>query len=64
MIELTKLARHNKACLHFADGRIQQFNDQQLAYAIWLALPKGVHAAFRSAKDRRPVYAWDYVDTR
>jgi len=50
------------ARLYYADGRVIQFADQQLAYAAWLTLPKGVRAAFRGAGDTRPVYPWDYVD--
>ena len=41
---------------------VREFADQSLAYAVWLALPSGVRAAFRAANDTRPVYAWDYVD--
>ncbi|MGD0816187.1 MAG: hypothetical protein ABSA83_21555 [Verrucomicrobiota bacterium] len=51
-----------KAHLHFPDGRVERFDDQKLAYAVWLALPKGVRAAFRGANDTRPVYTWDCVD--
>jgi hypothetical protein len=55
---------HNprKARLYFPDGRAEEFDDQKLAYAVWLALPKGIRAAFRGAKDARPVYPWDCVD--
>ena len=45
-----------------SDGRIDRFNDQHLACLLWLALPKGVRAAFRGANDARPVYPWDYAD--
>jgi hypothetical protein len=51
-----------KARIHYTDGRVQYWDDQALAYAIWLALPKGIRAAFRGAHDDRPVYPWDYVD--
>ena len=53
-------ARKARVC--FLDGRATQFEDQKLAYAVWLALPKGNRAAFRGANDPRPVYRWDYVD--
>jgi len=51
-----------KARVSFPDGRIAHYGDQQLAYAVWLALPRGSRAAFRGANDTRPVYLWDYVD--
>ena len=51
-----------KACLYFRDGTIQEFFDQQLAYAVYLALPRGVRVAFRGAGESRPVLPWDYVD--
>jgi hypothetical protein len=44
------------------NGRVDHFQDQALAYALWLGLPKGVRAAFRGANDSTPVYPWDYVD--
>ena len=51
-----------KARVCFADGRVTHYDDQQLAYAVWLGLPKGMRAAFRGANDPRPVYPWSYVD--
>ena len=51
-----------KARLHFRDGRIEEFANQQLAHAFWLALPRGVQLAFRGVNDTRSVYSWDYVD--
>jgi len=51
-----------KPRLYFPDGRVVQHHDQNLACALWLALPKGTRAAFRGANDTRPVYPWDYVD--
>jgi hypothetical protein len=51
-----------KARLHYPDGRVVHYGDQTLAYRVWLALPKGVRCAFRSAGETRPVYAHDYVD--
>lgn len=41
---------------------VREYQDQALAYAVWLALPKGVRAAFRGAGNTRPVYDWDYAD--
>jgi prepilin-type processing-associated H-X9-DG protein len=55
-------ASPRQARIYFADGHVERFRDQKLAFALWLALPKGVKAAFRGADDRRPVYPWDYVD--
>ena len=51
-----------KARLYYLDGRIEHYNDQKLAFAVWLALPKGVRAPFRGANDNRPLYPWSYVD--
>jgi hypothetical protein len=46
----------------YSDGRVSEFNDEQLAYQTWLSLPRGTRAAFRGNGDQRPVYAWDYAD--
>ena len=51
-----------KARIYFRDGRVEHFENQVLAFAVWLALPRGVMAAFRGVGDHRPVYPWDYVD--
>jgi len=51
-----------KAQVCFPDGSITEYEDQKLAYAVWLALPKGTRAAFRGANDPRPIYPWDYAD--
>ena len=51
-----------KARIYFADGRVVPFRDQPSAFALWLALPKGVKVAFRGVNDQRPVYPWDHVD--
>jgi hypothetical protein len=51
-----------KARVCFPDGRVGHYDDQKLAYAVWLALPKGTRAAFRGANDPRPVYPWDYAE--
>lgn len=45
-------------------SEVREYDDQALAYAVWLGLPKGVRAAFRGAGDTRPVYGWDYADRR
>ena len=50
------------ARIYYGDGRVSEFNDQQLAYLTWLSLPRGTRAAFRGQGDTRPVYAWDYAD--
>lgn len=50
------------ARIHFPDGRVLTFSDQPLAYQSWLALPRGVRAAFRGKGDARPVLPWDYAD--
>ncbi len=52
----------HKARIYYTGGRVQHWDDQALAFAVWLGLPKGVRAAFRGANDTRPVYTWDYVD--
>jgi len=51
-----------KARLYFLDGRVDEYSDNNLAYAVWLALPRGIHVAFRGTNDTRPVYPWDCVD--
>ena len=50
------------ARLHYPNGDIEPFKSQTLAYAVWLALPKGIRVAFRGANDDRPVYPWDHAD--
>ena len=54
----------SKARIFFNDAlsRIRDYDDQRLAYAVWLALPKGVRAAFRGKNDLTPVYSHDFVD--
>lgn len=51
-----------KARIYFTDGHVEHFQRQVFAFALWLALPKGMRAAFRGANDTRPVYPWDYAD--
>jgi hypothetical protein len=53
----TRMAR-----IHYPDGHVEPYDDQPLAFAVWLALPQGVRAAFRGANDTQPVYPWDSVD--
>ena len=50
------------ARIHVRNGRAAEFKDQQLAYQIWLSLPRGLRAAFRGKGDNSLVYAWDYTD--
>jgi hypothetical protein len=45
-----------KARVSFPDGHIVYYDDPNLAYALWLALPKGARAAFCGANDPRLVY--------
>lgn len=52
----------SKARIYFTDGYVEHFKNQVLAFAVWLALPQGVKAAFRGVGDDRPVYPWDHVD--
>lgn len=52
----------SKARLYYRDGRIESYEDQRLAYAVWLALPRGIRVAFRGAGDTTPVYSHDYLD--
>ena len=54
--------KKTKARLFYPDGRIVEYDDPKMAYAVWLGLPKGVRAAFRGANDETPVYPHDYVD--
>jgi hypothetical protein len=66
MSDLAKTVRRRietrKARVCFPDGRVTEYKDQILAYAVWLALPRGTRSAFRGANDPRPVYPWDYAD--
>jgi hypothetical protein len=51
-----------QARIYYAGGGIEHYDNQTLAFAVWLTLPKGIRAAFRATNDTRPVYPWDYVD--
>ena len=55
-------ADHRLARIYFSNGEVMHFAGQQLAYAVWLSLPKRMRAAFRGVGDTRSVYPWDYVD--
>ena len=57
-----KTPKTDTARVHRSDGRVLAFADQTLAYQTWLALPRGVRAAFRGKGDTRPVLPWDYAD--
>ena len=61
---VTSMVNEPKARIYHTDGRVQHWDDQSLAYAVWLALPNGVRVAFRRKNDDRPVYPWDCVDAR
>lgn len=54
-------ANTQKTRLYFND-RVEHYDDQNLGYKVWLALPKGTRCAFRGAGDTRPVYQHDLVD--
>jgi hypothetical protein len=36
-----------KARIFHEDGRVDTYDDQTLAFAVWIALPRGKRAAFR-----------------
>jgi hypothetical protein len=50
-----------KARLYFSDGQVIHYEDQNLAFVVWLSVPRSVCAAFRGANDTRPVYPGDRV---
>lgn len=52
----------DKSRIYYQDGLVRHFYNPQVAFAIYLSLPKGVKVAFRSAGDTTPVYSHDYVD--
>src|ERR1039458_4366931 len=52
-------ARKARVC--FPGDHVMHYDDQKLADALWLALPRRTRAAFRGANDPRPVYPWDYA---
>jgi len=62
MLTTVDKADLTKTRIYRADGLVDHFDDPQLAYRVWLAAPKGVRLAFRSANDARPVYPHDFVD--
>ena len=52
----------DKAQIYWSDGTVSTYENQTLAYAVWLGVRKGIRCAFRGKGDNRPVYSWDYVD--
>ena len=44
-----------KARLYSRNGAVDYYEDQSLAYMVWL----GTQTAFRGANDTRPVYGWE-----
>jgi hypothetical protein len=56
-----KAADVGKARVYFLDG-VNEYDTNDMAYAVWLGMGKGVRCAFRGVGDRRPVYTWDLVD--
>ena len=61
-IKPTRATETRTARIYFVDGHVDHFRNQVFAFAVWLALPKGVRVAFRGKNDARPVYPWDYAD--
>ena len=57
-----KTNTQSSARIVFSDGQVSAFQDQKLAYLVWLSLPTNTRAAFRGQGDQRKVYAWDYAD--
>lgn len=53
-----------KARIFYPNGLISSFFSSPLAYSVYIALDKGVRAAYRAAGDETPVYDQDYVDRR
>lgn len=51
---------NNQSRIIYSD-KTEYFTNQNLAYSIWLNLPKNIKAAFRGKNDSRPVYGWDLV---
>jgi len=52
----------SKARLFYPDGAVETYDNQKLAYEIWLGSRKGIRIAFRGKGDKTPVYSWDYLD--
>ena len=57
-----RIGDHTKARIFYPDGRIDEWVDSAMAYAVYMALDKGIRAAFRAAGNKTPVYPHDYVD--
>jgi hypothetical protein len=50
-----------KARIFWPDGRIEHFDDQQMAYRLYIGLPPKFRCAFRGKHDARPVHPGDMV---
>ena len=61
-IESAKAIDASKARIIHGDGRVNAFDDERMAVALYHSLPKGCQAAFRGKNDFSPVHAWDCVD--
>ncbi len=55
------MATTRKAKLYYRDGTIVEYDDQRLAYAVWLATDRSTAVAFRGKGDDTPVYPSDYA---
>ena len=55
------IADTSKARLYFMDS-VSHYEDQSLAYFVYIHLPHGIRCAFRGAGDTRPVEPWQLVD--
>jgi hypothetical protein len=51
-----------KTRIFYPDGRVVPYDDQRLAFSVWIDLPKGTRAAIRSPNDATPVHSCDYID--
>jgi len=51
-----------KARIYYADGTVETYENNSVAYSIYAHLPKGMRAAYRAADDLTPVYPHDFVD--
>lgn len=60
-LEIKTGKRTDCARIFFADGGVSTFDNDAMAYSVWLALPKSTRAAFRGIGDTRAVEPHDYV---
>lgn len=51
----------SKARIIYPNGRVEHYDNQAIAYRLWLGLPKKFRAAFRGKHDARPIETWDCV---